>query len=101
MNKQSITTCCIAPDFVSSNVSIPADVQPLLTPVHKELVFSRSFAGGGAELSPELLSVTKFNIMGEILWLVALLFTHQGMASYYTLSAHSGVRTSGTTFHYT
>lgn len=38
--------CCIrvvAPDFVSSNVSIPADVQPLLTPVHKEylrLMFS-------------------------------------------------------------
>jgi hypothetical protein len=31
--------CCIqavAPNFVSSNMSIPADVQPLLTPVHKE-----------------------------------------------------------------
>ena len=38
--------CCIqvvASDFDSSNVSIPADVQPLLTPVHKEylrLIFS-------------------------------------------------------------
>ena len=38
--------CCIgvvAPDFVPSNVTIPADVQPLLTPVHKEylrLMFS-------------------------------------------------------------
>ena len=67
------------------------------------LEFSRPFAGGGAELSPELLSIT--NTIGEILWLVALLFiiliTHQGMASYYTLSAHAGVRTSGTTSHYT
>ena len=31
--------CCIrvvAPGFIPSNVSIPADVQPLLMPVHKE-----------------------------------------------------------------